>query len=249
MSALVAAEILKLRTTRSLWVAAGVVVAVAVAIPVVVVVSPSGVDIPEVTPAALAELLRAPANLTGAAVLLVGLLASAGEFRHHTVLTTRLVEPRQGRVLAAKLVAIAIVGLVLGVLAEVLAAAAGAVALAFHDVAFEPLSHDVPRIAAVVPLVVVMHGLAGVAVGTLFRSTAGAVGVTLVWAFLVEGTLPLVTRSPGLVHWLPGGTVDQVLATQTAPGQLSAVAAGGLLLGYVAVLLAGASVLDTKREL
>lgn len=249
MSPLIAAEILKLRTTRSLWVAAAVVVVAAVAIPVVVVVSPSGVEIPKVTPATLAELVRAPANLTGAAVLLVGLLASAGEFRHHTVLTTRLVEPRQGRVLAAKLVAIAIVGGVLGVLAEVLAGAAGAVALAFHDVPVEPLSHDVPRIVGVVPLVVIMYGLAGVAVGALFRSTAGAVGATFAWAFVVEGILPLVTRSPGLAHWLPGGTADQVLATQTAPGQLSAVAAGGLLLGYVAVLLAAATVLDTRREL
>lgn len=249
MNALVSAELLKLRTTRSLWVTAIVVFVAAVTVPVVVILSPPGVDIPELTPAGLAQLMRAPARVTGGAVLLVGLLAAAGEFRHHTVLTTRLVEPRQGRVLAAKLAAIAIVGLALGIVAELLSGVTGSVALALNDVAVEPLSHGVPRVAVTVPLVVVLHGLAGVAVGSLVRSTAGAVGATLLWVFVVEGIVPVVTRSPGIVHWLPGGAVDQVLAVEPASGQLGAVAAGALLLGYVAVLLTATAVLDAQREL
>lgn len=248
MNALVSAELLKLRTTRSLWVAAAVVVVAAVTVPVVVVLSPPGVDIPELTPAGLAQLMHAPARVTGGAALLVGLLAAAGEFRHHTVLTTRLVEPRQGRVLAAKLTAIAIVGLALGIVAELVSGITGSVALALNDVAVEPLSHGVPRVAVTVPLVAVLHGLAGVAVGSLVRSTAGAVGATLLWVFVVEGVVPVVTRSPEIVRWLPGGAVDQVLAVEPASGQLGAVAAGALLLGYVAVLLTATAALDARRE-
>jgi ABC-2 type transport system permease protein len=246
---LISAELLKLRTTRSLWVATAVVVAVAVAVPAVVATSPSGVDIPDLSPAALADLLRAPAELAGGAALLVGLLAAAGEFRHRTVLTTRLVEPRQGRVLTAKLLAVAIIGLALGTLAELVSGVTGAVALAVNDVAVEPLSHGVPRIAVTVPLVVALHGIAGVAVGSLVRSTAGAVGATLVWVFVVEGVVPVVTRSPGMTHWLPGGTVKQILAAETPAGQLSPVAAGALLLGYATALLVASAVLDSRREI
>lgn len=249
MNSLVSAELLKLRTTPSLWVASAVVVVVALTVPVIVILSPSGVDIPRLTPDALADLMRAPAKLAGGAVLLVGLLAAAGEFRHHTVLTTRLVEPRRGRVLGAKLLAIAVVGLTVGVLAELVSGVAGAAVLSVNDVAVEPLSHGVPGLAVTVPLLIALHGLAGVAVGALIRGTAGAVGATLVWVFVVEGIIPLVTRSPGMVHWLPGGTVSQILATETPPGQLTPVAAGALLLGYVAGLLAATAVLDSRRAL
>jgi hypothetical protein len=94
-------------------------------VPAVVAIRPDGVTIPEVTGSLLAELLRAPASLAGGAVLLVGLLAATAEFRHHTVLTTRLVEPRQLRVLAAKILAMGAVGLLLGVLVEVVAGVGG----------------------------------------------------------------------------------------------------------------------------
>lgn len=248
MNRLVASELLKLRTTRSLWVALAVVVAVALTVPVVVLVSPAGVHIPEITPASLAELMRAPAKLAGGAILLVGVLASAGEFRHHTVLTTRLVEPSPGRILGAKLLAIGIVGLAVGVLTELVAAVAGVLVLSVNDVAVEPLSHGVPAVAATVPLLTALHGLGGVAVGALIRSTAGAVGATLVWVFVVEGIVPAATRNPGIVHWLPGGTVDQILALETPPGQLTPLAAGVLLLGYLTALLAAAAALDSRRD-
>lgn len=248
MNALMAAELLKLRTTRALWVATAAVVASALVVPVLVAVGPDGVTIPELTPASLAELLRAPASLTGGAVLLVGLLASAGEFRHHTVLTTRLVEPRPLRVLAAKMLAMGAVGLAVGVLVEVVAGAGGAVALSIKGVEVEPLSHDVPRVAATVPLVLALHGLAGVAVGSLIRSTAGAVGASFLWVFVVEGIVPVVTRRPEIGHWLPGGAAQDALALERAAGAPAPWAAGALLAGYIAVLVVAAAALDTRRE-
>src|SRR5687767_11163860 len=103
MKALVATELLKLRTTRSLFVALSVVLFITVALPIFRVLAAGSGDLGPVRAEDLAELLRAPIPLAGGAVLLIGLLAAAGEFRHHTVMTTRLAEPRSGRVLAAKL--------------------------------------------------------------------------------------------------------------------------------------------------
>ena len=248
MNALIAAELLKLRTTRALWVATTVAAAFALLVPVLVALRPDGVTIPELTPGSLADLLRAPAQLGGGAMLLVGLLASAGEFRHHTILSTRLVEPRRGRVLAAKMLAIGAVGLVVGVLVEVIAGIGGAVALSVNEVAVEPLSHGVPRVTATVPLLLALHGLAGVAVGALVRSTAGALGATLLWVFVIEGIVPVVTRRPEIGHWLPGGAVQDLVATETAAGALGPWAAAVLLVGYIGALVLATAVLDTRRE-
>ena len=117
MKSLVAAELLKVRTTRAVWVASAVVLAYAVLGPVLVVLAPAGASIPPIEPALLAESLRSPARLAGAAVLLIGLLCTTAEFGHGTVLTTRLAEPRSTRVLAAKLIAMALVAVVLTVAA------------------------------------------------------------------------------------------------------------------------------------
>ena len=50
-------------------------------------------------------------------------------------------------------------------------------------------------------------------------------------------------------NWLPGGAVSQVLAAQTAPGQLAPVAAAALLGGYAVVLIASSIAVDRVREL
>ena len=248
MSALIHAELLKLRTTRTLWVTIALVVAFAAVLPAIIAVSPNGVEIPELTPASLAEMVQAPASLAGGAVLLVGLLLASGEFRHRTILTTRLVEPRELRVFVAKMLAAGVVGLGLGLVIEIISAAGGSVALAFNDVSVEPFSHEVPRIVATVPIVLALHGVAGVAIGTLIRNTAGAVGATFLWVFLVEGVIPVVTRQPEVSHWLPGGAVQDVLTADTAFGEFTPWAAATLLVGYIAALVVGSAILDARRD-
>jgi ABC-2 type transport system permease protein len=248
MNALVQAELLKLRSTRALWAVLVVVVAFSAALPAFIALNPYGVGVPELTPAGLTEMMRAPAGLAGGAVLLVGLLSATGEFHHRTVLTTRLVEPRQLRVLGAKMLAAVVVGLVIGLAIDVTSGASGAVALAVNDVAVDPLSHDAPRVAATVPILLAIQGLAGVAIGTLIRSTAGAVAATFLWVFVVEGVIPVVTRQPDIAHWLPGGALQGALALDAASAELTLGAAAVLLVGYTSVLTALAAILDARRE-
>lgn len=249
MKSSISAELLKLRTTRAVWAATVVALVWSVTGPVLVAFAPKGAFVPPIVPSTLADLLRGPAGLGGGALLLVGLLAAAGEFRHGTVVTTRLVQPRAGRVLGSKVVALAIAGLAVGVLMEVFAGTAGALLLASRGVSIEPLSHGVPQVAVLVPVLLALHAAIGVAVGSLLRSTAAAVGTTMVWVFVVEGVIPVVTRRPEIVHWLPGGAMQQVLAEPTTPGQLAPAAAGLLLLGYLVLLLGAVVAVDRVREL
>ena len=249
MKSLIAAELLKVRTTRAVWVAAAAVLAYAVLGPVLVVVAPAGASIPPIEPELLAEALRSPARLAGAAVLLIALLSTTAEFGHGTVLTTRLAEPRSTHALAAKLIAMSIVAVLATLALAVVSMGASAVLLASRGVAVQPFEHDVPRYAAILLVLVVLHALLGVAVGTLARNTAAAVGAVLVWAFVVEGVVPVVTRRPEIGEWLPSGAILQVLAERTPPGQLVPSAAAALLLGYTTALLVMAVVTDRVREL
>jgi hypothetical protein len=249
MRSLIYAELLKIRTTRMVAGTVAVVLVIAAALPIFYGAAAGSGDLPTLGPESLADMLPTPGKLAGGAVLLIGLLASAGEYSHRTVYTTRLAEPRPLQVLAAKLAAITAVGLAVGVAVDIVVAGAGGAVLAHHGVAIEPLSHGLLRVALMVPLVLAVHGILGVAIGAVLRSTTAAVGATLIWAFVVEGIIPMVTRNPDLVTWLPRGTVQEMLSTQPTPGQLAPLAAAALLLGYAAALVAASAALDRRREL
>ena len=248
MRSLIYAELLKIRTTRMLAGTVGVVLVVAAALPVFFGAAAGSGDLPPLVPESLADMLAAPSWLAGGAVLLIGLLSSAGEFRHRTVYTTRLAEPRPLRVFAAKLAAMTVIGLAVGVAVDIVAAGAGTAVLAGDGLSIEPFSHNVPRVALVMPLVLALYGVLGVAIGAVLRSTTAAVGAALIWAFVVEAVIPVVTGNPDLVNWLPTGAVREVLSTQPTPGQLAPLAAAALLLGYAAALVAASAALD-RREL
>jgi hypothetical protein len=152
-------------------------------------------------------------------------------------------------VLAAKLMTMGILGLAVGVAIDLLTLAESAVVFNQEGVAFEPATRGVVQVALVAPLILALHGLFGVAIGSLLRNTAAAVGATLVWAFVVEGIIPVVTSSPETVNWLPTGLVKEILQAHTPAGQLGPLAAAGVLLGYGIALVGSTVALDRRREL
>ena len=127
MRSLIAAELLKLRSTRSAWIPLAVALAAAVLAVVATTANAGHGGNPPLSPAALPDLLRASGGqLVDGAVLLAWIVLSAGEFRHRTSVTTFLGQPRRLRVVYAKLAAAASTGIAVGVLAEALSAATSA---------------------------------------------------------------------------------------------------------------------------
>jgi hypothetical protein len=247
MKDLLSAELLKLRTTCALWATSAVVLLLAGALPIVVASLAGEGDIADLSPASMLDFVKAPVQLGGAAVLLMGLLSSAGEFRHRTVLVSRLAEPRPLRLLLAKLGAVTLVGVALGIALDLVTFSSSAAVLVGYDVPVEPGSHGISRVLLLTPLLLAAYGVFGVAIGTLLRSTASAVGATLVWAFVIEGVVPVVTGHQSLSERLPSGAFKAVLQDHASAGGPSALTAAGLLAVYAAVLLAAAAVLD-RRE-
>ena len=250
MTALISAELLKLRTTRALWVGAGVVLTLSVLL-VAVVGSLAGKDgQPALVSDALGTFLAAPARLAGGVVFVISLLATAGEFRHRTIVTTHLAEPRLARVLAAKLVACTGVGFAFGLVLELTVGVAGAVVISQHHLAVVISGESILQ-AAAVSTVLALHALLGVGLGALVRNTTAAVTIALIWAFVLEGVAPVVLRRPDLADLLPVGAIDAVLTAGSpiVAGRPSPLTGLLLLFGYAGLLAAIASVLDRRREI
>jgi ABC-2 type transport system permease protein len=251
MRSLVSAELLKLRSTRSAWIPLAAALGFAV-IAVVAGTSTAGHSgDPQLSPAALPGLLRASGGqIVDGAVLLCWIVLSAGEFRHRTSVTTFLGEPRRLRVVSAKLVAAALTGIAVGLLAEALSAVTSAAALSAHHV---PLDWSQPGVAgavAAVPLLAALFGVLGAGLGLLLRNTAAALGLALMWAFVIEGVLPALLREPGMVRWLPEAAANAVLhGASPATTALSAGVALAVLASYAAVLAGAGAALTARREI
>jgi ABC-2 type transport system permease protein len=250
MRSLVSAELLKLRSTRSAWIPLAVALGIAV---IAVVANTSEVGhggSTHLSSAALPGLLRASGGqIVDGAVLLAWIVLSAGEFRHRTSVTTFLGEPNRLRVVSAKLIAAALTGAAVGLLAEALSAATSAAALSAHHV---PLVWSQPGVLGAVlavPLLAAMFGILGVGLGLLLRHTAAAVGLALMWAFVVEGIIPALMHQPGMVRWLPEAAANTVLrGASPAATMLSAGVALAVLAGYAAVLAGAGAALTVRRE-
>jgi ABC-2 type transport system permease protein len=250
MSSLVSAELLKLRSTRSAWIPLGVALVFA-ALSVVVITSDAGKGgNPPLSADVLPDLLRGSGGrFVGGAVLLAWIVLSAGEFRHRTSVTTFLSQPRRLRVVSAKLAAAALTGLAVGLAAEAISMVTSAAVLSARHV---PMNLGEPGVAGAliaVPLLTALYGVLGVGLGLLLRNLAAALGLALMWAFVIEGILPAVLGEPGLTRWLPGGVADAVLrGSASTAATLSAGAALAVLVGYAAALATAGAGVTVRRE-
>ena len=242
MNALVAAELLKLVTLRGLRWLAGVAVLLCGIVGAVV----AGITAGDGEVVSVAELARTPLQQAWFAVVVIAVLASAGEFQHRTILTTLLAVPKRGRVLLAKTVSAAVAGSIVVTAAVVAAATAGLVtAVASGADLTGGHAVDVARVVAGIALggvwAVVATGL-----GVLTGSTALSLVVLLVWRFVGEGLVPVVLRDPGAYAWTPSGAGDALVGIG---GPLLPVAGAAALLALYLVALCGvAAALFVRRD-
>src|SRR5262249_19603826 len=147
--------------------------------------------------------------------------------------TTFLGQARRVRVVSAKLAAAALTGVAVGLLAEALSAATSATVLSAYPVPLHWAQPGVPSAGITVPLLAALYGVFGAGLGLLLRNTAAALGLALMWAFVVEGILPVLIHSPGVVRWLPEAAANAVLHGASATATtLPAAAALAVLAGY-----------------
>ncbi|MGK5171388.1 ABC transporter permease subunit [Geodermatophilus sp. CPCC 205761] len=165
--------------------------------------------------------------LTGMLLLAVGIVSTAGEWSHRTVQTTFLLVPRRGRVLAAKAVAMGLLGAAVAALAT--AASTGVLWVTLGS----DLSWDgVPRAMAVLVAAGAVFAGTGAGIGAALANAPAALTVTYL---TVLGAVPVLgAMQPGIAPYVdPNGAV-LALAQGQETTQSVLVLAGWVVVAGVA---------------
>jgi ABC-2 type transport system permease protein len=179
--------------------------------------------------------------------LLVGVVASAGEYGHGTISHTFLVAPVRERVVAAKLLACGLAGAVVAVLAGAVAWLLAAALLSARSVPVHLGSGGVMRPLFGAIAAAAISGAIGVGLGCVLRRQTAAVVVVFVWLLVGEPVLSIAH----VERYAPGHVVASVVEAGAQgssvlefwPGLLLALAyaAGFAIAGAVGVARADVS--------
>jgi ABC-2 type transport system permease protein len=237
MNNLLRSELLKQRTVRLPLIAVAGMGIVGVLTAIALITTAGHADNPPLDRHSLTQLVHAPFAIVAGAALLLGILGTAGEFRHQTITSTLLAAPRRGRLLTAKVLVHAAVGAMLAMVACAVNLAVSIPWLSSQDV---PLAGpaDVARVVAGGVVAAALFGAAGAGLGALVANQTAAVTVGLVWLLAVEGLVVSITSTPTLHEWLPGGALG-VLARGTAEAAHNPLwATAGCAVAYTGALVA-----------
>ena len=178
--------------------------------------------------------------------VLIGALATTGEFRHQTLTPTFLATPRRGVVLGAKTVTLLLVGAAFGLIALAASVGIGGGIMSAFGVDALLLDSETWLLAARSVLAMALWAAIGVGLGVLVPSQVAAIVIVLAFTQFVEPLLRLaasfleVTAKIG--NFLPGAASDALVGASIFTLMNPAGAApldwwqGGLvLLGYALV--------------
>jgi len=171
-----------------------------------------------------------------------GILASAGEYRHGTISQTLLVTPVREKLVAAKAVSAAIVGAALWAAAAALALVVCVIWFAARGIPFDggdAASTLLPAVAAAA-----MWAALGVGLGFILPSQVGAIISLFAWLFVVESIVQGLL--PRVHHFLPFGLLNDLLDGDDA--HFSRPVAGLLTLAYVIGFAALGAALARRRD-
>jgi ABC-2 type transport system permease protein len=247
VTALLQAELIKLRTTRTFVALTAIALGISVLI------------------AALVALLTEPtqdsvlidvfaSDTSGFFILVLAIVGITGEWRHRTITSSLLAAPDRLRFLGAKALAFAAAGILLSLLIASAVAIVGFAILTVRDLP-TPEAGELAELWARNASVAALLAGFGVGIGALVRNQVVAVVGMLVFSFLVEGTLislvPEVARFgpfsalPTAISGIPaedanlGDGIDLL-----APG-LAALA----LLAWIGAAFAAGAALLRRRDL
>jgi ABC-type transport system involved in multi-copper enzyme maturation permease subunit len=239
-------ELLKLRTTPALHVTVALAFALSLlSASVTIMLTPKPGDPARGSAAQVQHVLGQPSAVVSMAMFILGVLVVAGEYRHRTMLTTFLAEPRRLRVIVAKLVTVGGIGAALAAVTYGVTYVVAVMLYARNGVSQLPV--DATRLAWGTVLSGATYGLLGVAVGALTRNTVAAIIAGLVWIQVVEVGI-LENAVPALAKWLPVGAAQGLTSVHNSE-LLPQSAAAAVLVAWATgiVLLAGR--VSIRREL
>ena len=246
MTALLQAELIKLRTTRTFFALAAIAVGTSV------------------TLVALVALLTEPtkesvivdvftADTSSFFILVLAIVGISGEWRHRTITSSLLAAPNRLRFLAAKTLAFAAAGLLLSLLISISITVVGFAILSVRDLPLPDTGELVAQLGRNA-IVAALLGAFGVGLGALVRNQLVAIVGVLVLALVLEPTL--LALAPDVARFGPTGALATAAAGIPADdaglGDVDLLAPGLAvlaLLGWIAGAFAIGATLLRRRDL
>jgi len=183
-------------------------------------------------------------GLSAVVMLIIGILAAGGEFRHRTIVPTLLATPDRTWLFVVKVAVVTVFGAVFSAVIFGLGLGTVAGTLAAHGIHHLPAQTGRLYFGSVIAGA--CFGMIGAALGALTRNTVGAIVAAIAWAIFVEQII-LQAVAPSLEKWLPVGA-SLGLTNPPSASVLPPALAGLVLIGYAAVLLIAASTSTIRRD-
>ena len=222
MMALIRSEVLKLRTTKTVY----FLLAGLIGLSVITVLDAGFVDSIE-KPFDEQPFVFFTAMLSRVLIVIFGIRLITDEFRHGTIVPTLLGSPRRSRVLAAKTMVAGIAGLIAGAIAWTVITV-GATLIASAEGATLTLDTDAWVTLVGMAGAGALWGTIGVFVGAIVRHQLAATIGALLWLMAIEDTVRSLVGDIG--DYLPGSMGMALVLTPVGVG-LGAILA--TLAGYL----------------
>jgi ABC-2 type transport system permease protein len=174
--------------------------------------------------------------------VLLGIIIVGAEGTHGTITQTFLVSPVRERVLIAKAFVAAVLGVLLGLVAEALVLVIGVPGASLHV-------GNTGRVLAGVLVASAAAGPLGVGIGALFHRQGPAIVVTLIWLLIAESVLVVALTEK--IKYLPAHVFAAAVGGEDAHGSGDLLSASGGALGallYAALFLAAGLALMSRRD-
>ena len=244
MKALLRAELIKLRTTRTFV----VLTAAALAISLLVVVLTTTLQ-DEWTKDDARDLFAT--DFTGLFILLLGVMGMAGEWRHRTITSTVLAAPRRLRLLGAKTISYAVAGIAISLIVTVAIMAIGTLILSARDLPTAGLG-DLADVLWRNLVVAAYLGAFGVCIGGLIRNQIVAIVGLLLMTFAIEPALIGLASEVGKFGptvGAPNGFIGLEDVFGEGEEQLTPAVALLVMIGWVGLAFAAAAARLERRDL
>jgi len=189
--------------------------------------------------------ILAAAGTLSTILLVFGAVAAAGEFRHGTIASAFLAQPRRLVLTVARLLAYAATGLVVGVVVQLAAFAIGVPLLA--DTAGEDVGvGDLLELLGGSAVASALSAALGGALGGLMRSQIAAIVAIVAFSLIVEPTLTLASED--VVQYLPSTSLSAAGGNEFDDSQLAQGWAVLVALGWTMLFAGLAVVADQRRD-
>jgi ABC-2 type transport system permease protein len=246
MTALLHAELLKLRTTRTFVALTGlaVVTSLVIATLISLLTEPTEESV-------LVDVFTS--DTSSLFIVVLAVIGISGEWRHRTIASSLLAAPERARFLAAKTLAFATAGFVMSVLIMIAVALVGVVLMSVRDLPLPDAGEWLAQVARN-GLVAALLGALGVGVGALVRQQMVAIVGLLVLMFVVEPAV--VSLAPEVGRFGPFSALPTMV--QALPpddfglGEVDTFGVGVatlLMLAWVGAAYAAAAALLHRRDL